>query len=332
MVASYNHAESWFLADDRWEQPFPVSALRWIDASEAEDPHAAFRAEVEAAGQFWELWNSLLYKHSEAARNYREAQRELGKAFLHQEKALHPERYSRAYDRTPDGMVLIQGGSFTLGPMKGYLAGQRHFEKERRERIRSFYLDRHEVTCGEYALFLLALPSSLQDEHIPLGWERTQSGEPILPADQTNHPVAGVTWESARSYARWVGKRLPTEDEWEVAAGGTDRTRYPIGSQFRTGQVNCAANRNEGPLPALDYPGDYTDSGLRSMTGNLSEWTSSDRTGKRIEDPDTSTLAAVRGGSYQDGADRCETRHRWLQPALGTRDPAIGFRCALDAR
>ena len=123
----------------------------------------------------------------------------------------------------------------------------------------AFYIDTHEVTLGEYHEFLLETghPTSLPE-----------SVSEFSPTDR--HPVVGVSWHDAMAYARWAGKRLPTEAEWEKAArGGLMDKNYPWGNEPLSSAHANYYNR-VGTVPVGSYePNGY---GLYDMAGNVSEW------------------------------------------------------------
>ena len=114
-------------------------------------------------------------------------------------------------------MVVVPGGSYDLGPNTGWE------RPERRVTLDHFAIDRHEVTCGMYALFVNALPMDRRDEMLPRGWDLDKSGWSRFGDSQRDQPVVYVDLDQAMAYAAWAGKRLPTEDEWEAAAAGLER-------------------------------------------------------------------------------------------------------------
>jgi formylglycine-generating enzyme required for sulfatase activity len=171
------------------------------------------------------------------------------------------------------------------------------------------------------------------------------AGRCAAPVDDTafndpargQHPVVGVTWNQARDFSRWVGRRLPSESEWERAARGKGfRARFPWGNGRRAGLANVwdetmAAGR--GPLPISTFAA--TGWGVYDMSGNVWEWCQ-DRYQSGFKDLPNDGMPTrngvgrvVRGGSWRRGIDLARVSARsWFEE--GYQGDDLGFRCALD--
>lgn len=167
-------------------------------------------------------------------------------------------------------MVLVPAGPF----VRGDKAGEADERPQRRLELPAFAIDRTEVTRGAYG------------ECVVQGKCR-----PALAADQAADsvdrlprtlPVANVSWHDAAAYCAFVGKRLPTEAEWEKAARGPDGRRYPWGDEFACARGNfgnfagdgrCAEDGAPGGLmPVGSFPGGASPYGALDMAGNVWEW------------------------------------------------------------
>jgi formylglycine-generating enzyme required for sulfatase activity len=132
---------------------------------------------------------------------------------------------------------------------------------QRTIRLPDFYIDKLEVTNIEYKRF-----TDATGYPTPEAWRDGQyaSGSDF-------YPVSGVSWWEAMAYARWIGKRLPTEAEWEKAARGTDARRFPWGSEY---DIELA-NSDKDYAPAASYFEGASPYGALNMAGNVAEWTAS---------------------------------------------------------
>jgi sulfatase modifying factor 1 len=202
-------------------------------------------------------------------------------------------------------------------------AGQFLFGEEKREReLPEFWIDRTPVTHAEYKRFLEAnpgypVPFATEGWAQPYNWDRQTRS---FPPGKANHPVVLVAWYDVEAYAEWAGTRLPTEEEWEKAARGTDGRKYPWGRWERgvcnTYEVGIGTTTPVGQYsPAGDSP--Y---GCVDMAGNVWEWTATQDAGDWV----------VRGGSFIN--DRFQARcafHDWDLPDSGIR--LYGFRLVASA-
>jgi formylglycine-generating enzyme required for sulfatase activity len=187
--------------------------------------------------------------------------------------------------------------------------------------LSAYSIDRTEVSQTSYAACVSAgacvAPAS--------GWD---------PDHKEWLPVTSVSWDAARRYCIWVGKRLPTEAEWEKAARGTDERRYPWGNDApdctRANLAPCGGSlRNAGSLPAGASP--Y---GALDMSGNAEEWVNdwfdsgyyATAPPRDPPGPPPGTEHVVRGGSYRDDAWHGATTVRLWD--TGGPAPERGFRCA----
>jgi len=160
-----------------------------------------------------------------------------------------------------------------------------------------------------------------------------------------DHPVVHVSWDDARAYAKWAGKRLPTEAEWEAAArGGSEGKRFFWGDTFKpdgrhmantfTGTFphrNTAADGFAGRAPVGSFPANGY--GLHDMAGNVWQWTADVYTPRHGAPPRPGDpRRVIKGGSYLCHADYCESYRPGARRGTpyDTGTSHIGFRCASD--
>jgi len=189
-----------------------------------------------------------------------------------------------------------------------------------RIRVEAFWIDRVEMTSARYGACVEAGACSP-----PVGAAFGQ-------AAKADHPVTIVGWAQADAYCRWVGKRLPTEAEWEKAARGEDGRRYPWGSRFEPDRVN--AGYTAGTAAVGSYKGGASPYGVLDLAGNVWEWTSSlyrpypyDPSDGR-EDPGARGARVNRGGSWYYDAGYVRTTYRATANHIYRRISDLGFRCA----
>jgi formylglycine-generating enzyme required for sulfatase activity len=224
----------------------------------------------------------------------------------------------------PEGMVYVPGGTFKMGRDDGD-----NYERPAHEvKVAPFYIDQFEVTCEQYQRFVEEMhhkaPPGWRDGKYPQGW--------------TKLPVTGVSWEDASAYARWLGKRLPTEAEWEFAARGTDGRRYPWGVDWDPAGANAEGSGPGRPTEVGLHPRGASPFQVQDMAGNVWEWTAdsirSYEGGNIPEDklsPDVrNRLKVIRGGCYLSDAGSANATYRRGWPASGADYMQTGFRCARE--
>lgn len=292
----------------------------------------------------------------------------------------------------PEGMVWVPGGTFWMGH-----GGYPDAQPEHLVEVDGFWADAHEVTNAEFAKFVEATgyqtmaerpldpkefptvpledlkpgsivfsapdhPVSLDNhlqwwKYVPGASWRQPEGPGSTIEGRENHPVVQIAWPDAVAYAKWAGKRLPTEAEWEFAArGGLDRAEYCWGNELRHG-ADWRSNIWQGAFPVENTEGDHfrgtapvasfapNGYGLYDVSGNVWEWcadwyqpdyyTYSAR--KNPQGPDSSFDPAEpgiakrvqKGGSFMCADSYCR---RYVPGARGKGDPNsaavhIGFRC-----
>jgi iron(II)-dependent oxidoreductase len=259
--------------------------------------------------------------------------------------------------------VGVDGGEFVMGTDLELWA----YDNERPAHavdVDAFWIDTVPVTNGAYAEFVAdggyderrwwtdtgwAWRQEAELEHPEFwapdgagGWVRARFGRTeALPADE---PVQHVCWYEADAYARWAGRRLPTEAEWEkAAASGPDgaKRRYPWGDEEPTAELaNLATGARFAPTPAGSFPAGASPWGCRQMIGDVWEWTASDflpypgfRSFPYREYSEVffgSDYKVLRGGSWATHPSAIRTTFRnWDYPIR--RQIFAGFRTARDA-
>jgi formylglycine-generating enzyme required for sulfatase activity len=222
------------------------------------------------------------------------------------------------YDSTPPAQGGFDGG---------YRFQVRTFR--RRVEFQRRAMDETLVTNAQFARFLQASDyRPRQRESFLKHWK---GGQP--PPDREDHPVVYVDLEDARAFARWAGKRLPMEEEWQYAAQGTDGRAYPWGDTLEAGR--CNGGETGGTTAVKAYPRGRSPFGCYDMCGNVWQWTESERSDGRTR------FCIIRGGSfytakgsgwYVDGGPRpANFATKFLLTWAGLdRCSTIGFRCVVD--
>ncbi len=215
----------------------------------------------------------------------------------------------------PPGMILIPGGTFTMGREGGdEYEGPPHTVE-----VKPFLIDATEVTNKQYAEFVQATGYKT-----PTSW-----GGGTYKVGTGDLPVDTVDWADARAYADWAKKRLPTEAEWEYAARGTDGRLYPWGPEWIGGRAYTADSKLLTLQPVGSAVQGASPFGVLDMCGNVAEWCGdnfSPYPGSTAEAKDTN-FKIVRGGNLGSPKERATTTFRnWYPPEKSVE--GLGFRCA----
>jgi formylglycine-generating enzyme required for sulfatase activity len=245
-------------------------------------------------------------------------------------------------------------------------AGDFIYQNGERLSLPTFYIDEFEVTIGEYAEFLEFLARHPEatakfehpeqpkgKSHLPVEWADQNLATGPMPGYYTrakqwgrfrdapldvNCPVFGVDWFDAYAYAKWKGRRLPTEQEWEKAARGTEGLKFPWGNDADVTKPNSGNDLDPNPQRGGERDGykrwspvdakteDKSPFGVVGLAGNVSEWTASSAQDPRMQGNE---LPVIRGGNWKN-PDYSITR-RVLRLTSLQADEALGFRTASDS-
>jgi len=229
----------------------------------------------------------------------------------------------------PNQMVLIPAGEFTMGSDNRLPdEGPQHVVN-----LKAFYIDIYEVTNLQYKKFNDATkrrsPTHFRNRTFPQG--------------KADHPVIYVSWEDADAYCRWAGKRLPTDEEWEKAARGTDGRIFPWGDEFNVLNANTPLRWQQigafgDTTPVGAFAGGVSPYGVYDMSGNVWEWTASwykaYPNNKVPSESYGERYKTLKGGSWFDCSFyNCGISAPVFNRAffsIRTRNDSFGFRCAKD--
>jgi len=222
-------------------------------------------------------------------------------------------------------MILVPAGEFIMGSPENEGYNDEH--PQHRVFLDGFYIDRCEVTNSQYKQFMDAT-----GHNAPKYWDDGKY-------NRLDQPIVGATWSDAAAYARWAGKRLPTEAEWEKAARGTDGRQYPWGNEWDNSKCNAnvAGEAQQYTAPVGSFPAGASPYGVMDMAGNVWEWCIDWYGSNYGQSPrrnpkghDSGGESVLRGGSWcttDCSYLRCANRN-WFSPSFRFDD--AGFRCARE--
>ena len=223
---------------------------------------------------------------------------------------------STATASLPENMIFIAGGKFQMGRA----GGDEYETPVHAVTVSPFFIARTEVTNQEYQRFVTET-----GRKAPTHWPNGK-----FPANEANLPVVNVSWDDANDFAKWAGKRLPTEAEWEFAARGAESRLYPWGNAWNPASAN-AGRENGGRISEVGrFTAGASPFGVLDMCGNVWEWTSS----SLLSYADGKVMApgkVIRGGAFNVPSERATTTYRGVLPPERLGDKT-GFRLARDAQ
>jgi formylglycine-generating enzyme required for sulfatase activity len=219
-------------------------------------------------------------------------------------------------------MVLVPAGEAIIGAdNKEAVSYPQH-----KVNIPAFWIDKYEVTNFQMLDF------SIKERYTGEGAKEGKDWRVLATPDKALVPVQYVTFNDAEAYCKSVGRRLPTEEEWEYAARGSKGYAYPWGNDWTDGKSNTAEASVLKPVNVGEYD-DVSEFGAHDMLGNVREWTSSwysTYPGNPKKDPNSGKQRrVVRGLSPNHRGTVAHLYDRDAMPPAYLGD--IGFRCAKDA-
>jgi formylglycine-generating enzyme required for sulfatase activity len=234
------------------------------------------------------------------------------------------------WEKDSSVMVHVPAGDFYMGSSDSDASADGDEKPMHPVSLDDFWIDKYEVTNADFARFVEAMgyQTDAEKEGLSRNWRDAAEG-------QDNHPVVYVSWNDAGAYCEWVGKRLPTEAEWEKAARGTDGKIWPWGNDWDEDKVN-SSEAGPGHTTAVgSYPDGASPYDCMDMAGNAWEWVADRYQGDYYQaapdrnppGPDQGVSRVVRGGSWAlpQRLGRCAGRFEFI-PEVSRDD--LGFRCA----
>src|SRR5262245_27619074 len=177
-------------------------------------------------------------------------------------------------------MVRVPAGPFLMGLPAIDLLAEEHEKPERIVQLSAFWIDVYPVTNSRFARFVEAGGYGEPEWWDPVGGQWRLREKVVAPLtwqtagwDGPDQPVAGVSWYEADAFARWAGKRLPTDAEWEKSARGGDGRRFPWGNDWPSHARANFDGRAGRTTPVGLFPLGVSPYGCHDMAGNVNNWT-----------------------------------------------------------
>ena len=196
--------------------------------------------------------------------------------------------------------------------------------------VHDYWFDQYPVTNEKYRGFILADGYGNQAYWSEEGWKWKTEHNITVPKywndtewNKADHPVVGVSYYEAAAYAKWLGKLLPTEREWEKAARGEGGREYPWGDTFDKLKCNSAEAGLDHTTPITQYPIGVSLYGCYDMAGNVWEWCAG------WYDEERKDWRVVRGGSWHNSQESLRVSNRF-RTYTDRQSNNIGFRLTQD--
>jgi hypothetical protein len=213
-------------------------------------------------------------------------------------------------------MALVPGGRVRASPFREAVW------------VRPFLLDRFEVTVGAFRSFVESTGHRPEDPEAAGLWKQVFATGP-----DPGQPMVYVSLRDAEAYAHHLGKRLPTEAEWEAAAGGRKGFSYPWGQLFHRNRCNTVELGLRAATLVGTFESGRSEDGCYDLCGNVSEWTSTAVLSFPGKDEILEGYAlrgqVVKGGSFGTGKKKAQARAYSLEEPRNFSN-VLGFRCAMD--
>jgi len=271
---------------------------------------------------------------------------------------LSPAHRDRTRDELTEQMAFVPAGEVELGPWDEHSINPKEEDDDAHKsvyRVDAYYLDRYSVTNRQFLEFVMAggyeqmalwdakiLPAVIDfvDQTGSLGpryWRHGRYHE-----GSEDQPVIGVSWYEAMAYARWVGKRMPTDAEWVKAAcwpvplgpGSRMQRRYPWGDNMDRERANIWGSGPGRIVSVTEFGSGVSVGGVYQLVGNVWEWTASNFGAGGYGRPELvlpNPMKSVRGGAFDTYFDNQATSQFQSGENPIARRYNVGFRCALGA-